>query len=58
MILILCTLIASDERNVLCTYDCTCVLCTAAVIVECMYGKYYFNDCIIFILLQVVYRRG
>jgi hypothetical protein len=42
MILISCTLITTDEHNVLCTYDCTCILCSVAILTGCTYGKNSF----------------
>jgi hypothetical protein len=50
MILISCVWITTDERNVLYTYDCTCILCSVAILIECIYGKNSFYDYVIFIL--------
>jgi hypothetical protein len=50
MILISCALITTDERNVLRIYDCTCILCSIAILIECTYGKNSFYDYVIFIL--------
>jgi hypothetical protein len=41
MILISCTLITTDERNVLCTYEC-CILCSVPILTDCKYRKNYF----------------
>jgi hypothetical protein len=50
MILIPYALITTDERNILCTYDDFCTLCSVATFVECIYGTNYFYDYVIFIL--------
>jgi hypothetical protein len=42
MILISCTLITTDECNVLCTYEFTCILCSVPTLTVCMYGKNSF----------------
>jgi hypothetical protein len=41
MILISCALIMTDERDVLCTYDCTCILCSVAMLIESIYGIFF-----------------
>jgi hypothetical protein len=51
MIFIPCALITTDERNILCTYDCTCIFCSVATFIECIYGKNSFYDYVIFIFL-------
>jgi hypothetical protein len=50
MILIPCALITTDEHNILCTYDCTCILCSVAMFIECIYENNSFYECVIFIL--------
>jgi hypothetical protein len=42
MILISCALITTDERNILCTYDCTCILCSAATLENVYMEKILF----------------
>jgi hypothetical protein len=41
MVLISYTLITTDERNVLCTYEC-CILCSVPIFTDCTYGKNSF----------------
>jgi hypothetical protein len=38
MILILCAFITTDERNVLCAYEC-CILCSVTTLTDCTCGK-------------------
>jgi hypothetical protein len=40
MILIPCALITTDERNILCTYECTCTLCSVATFMSMLYLYY------------------
>jgi hypothetical protein len=36
MVLNPCALITTDECNILCTYACTCILCSVAMFIECI----------------------
>jgi hypothetical protein len=45
-----CALITTDERTILCTYDCTCILSSVATFIECIYEKNSCYDYVIFML--------
>jgi hypothetical protein len=51
MILIACTLITTDERNVLCTYE-WCIFCSVPILTDCTY-EYFLYDYAIFVLVWI-----